>query len=338
MYKYTDPIIQLEYLQDNTPPSFAYKEGEDIELWKVRARKKLEELTGLDKFKKVADDQFMIENIEERDDYIRYRFNLLVEEKSTSVGYLLLPHNMPSIPMVICLQGHSNGMHISIGKAKVPEEIETIKGGRDLAIQAINQGFAALVIEQRDFGERKRHPEELGVDCHVPTMYELMLGRTTIASRVWDISRTLDAILRNFKQIDSDKIYITGNSGGGTVSYYTACLEDRIAASMPSCSVCTYRGSIATIWHCVCNHIPSILQYFEMADLALLIAPKPIVIICGKDDINFPLESVKEAFLRIKELYRYAGAEDRCTLVIGNEGHRFYPEEGWAAFNKLTKE
>jgi hypothetical protein len=53
-----------------------------------------------------------------------------------------------------------------------------------------------------------------------------------------------------------EKIVITGNSGGGTASFYSACLDERIKISAPSCSFCTYDSSILDIHHCPCNQIP----------------------------------------------------------------------------------
>ena len=332
MGKYLNPIKQLEYLQDKAKPSMAYQAGEDVGAWKIRAKTKLIELTGLDKFIKVDNDRFEVISCENKPDYLQIKFKLFVEEKTQVVGYLLMPNLIENPPLMICLQGHSNGMHLSLGIVKNKGEEEAIAGDRDFDIQAVKRGYGALVIEQRNFGERKTNDLPTGTDCHVTSMYELLLGRTTIAGRVWDVSRTLDAILLNYPQIDNDRISILGNSGGGTIAYYATCLEDRISACMPSCAVCTYRESIATISHCVCNHIPSILQYFEMADLSLLIAPRPMVVVCGRNDDIFPLKYVLEAYKRIEDMYKVANTNDNLKLIVGKGGHRFYADEGWNAF------
>ena len=36
------------------------------------------------------------------------------------------------------------------------------------------------------------------------------------------------------------------------------------------------------------------LEYMEMHDLSILIAPRPLIIVAGKDDEIFPIEGVKE--------------------------------------------
>jgi hypothetical protein len=118
-------------------------------------------------------------------------------------------------------------------------------------------------------GERRAHTDNRSndINCRWPYRVALMLGRTLVGERIWDISRCIDA-LENFPECDMDKIFITGNSGGGTISYYSACLEDRIKFSAPSCAVCPYADSILALAHCGCNYLPNAYRNFEMQDLA----------------------------------------------------------------------
>ena len=58
-----------------------------------------------------------------------------------------------------------------------------------------------------------------------------------------------------------------GNSGGGTATYYAACLDERISLAMPSCAVCSWDQSIAVKRHCACNYVPYIANYFDMGDM-----------------------------------------------------------------------
>jgi hypothetical protein len=77
------------------------------------------------------------------------------------------------------------------------------------------------------------------------------------------------------------------------------------------------------------NYIPGLLKYAEMSDIMGLFAPKPVVIVAGKDDPIFPVQAVREAFTQLKTIYNAAGGEDRCHLVVGEEGHRFYADDAW---------
>jgi len=254
--------------------------------------------------------------------------------------HLLIPRTgKSSYPVVICLQGHTSGMHISLGQPKSEADAKSIAGGRDFGLQAVREGYAALVLEQRCFGERAdARPKEIrgvGHTCHHASLAALLLGRTMIGERVWDISRAIDA-LQEFPEIDTTRIACMGNSGGGTITYFAACMDERINVAMPSCYVCTFRDSIGSIDHCADNYIPGVLRYFEMGDLSSLIAPRPMVVVAGRHDNIFPIAAVEATFTLIQQIYTAAGAPDNCRLIIGEEGHRFYPEPAWPVFRELS--
>lgn len=197
-------------------------------------------------------------------------------------------------------------------------------------MRAVKEGRAALVIEQRNFGECSA--KGYGTSCTEAGKIAILMGRTIIGERVWDSMRILDAVLENFENIDDSDIVCTGNSGGGTATYYLACFDERITAAAPSCSICTYEASIAAMPHCLCNHIPYIRKYFEMSDLACLIAPRKLVISAGENDRIFPIGATKQNFEEIKRIYKAVGAEENCALVVGPVGHFYYADLIW---NKL---
>ena len=89
--------------------------------------------------------------------------------------------------------------------------------------------------------------------------------------------------------IDQTKIAMTGNSGGGTITLFTAAIDTRIAIAIPSCYFCTFKGSIGAMRHCDCNYVPGILRLGEMYDIAGLITPRPFKVIAGRTDPIFPI-------------------------------------------------
>lgn len=329
-----DPINPLLEMMDEKKPDMEYTPQTDYGTWRKAAYEKLVELTGYNRFIKV-DSELKVEYEWDFDTHKEIRFTMMTEKYCEMPCHLLIPKAEKNPPLMVCLQGHGTGMHVSMGRVKFKRDKKSIAGGRDFAVQAVAHGMAALCIDQRGFGERKENIDIEGPECHVPTMTELLLGRTTIGARVWDISRALDVVGEQFTDIDMEKVYVMGNSGGGTASYYTACLESRIKALMPSCAVSSYRYSIAIMKHCVCNHVPHIREFFEMGDLAGLIAPKPMVIIAGRHDTTFPLNGVLDAHKKIEEVYSLMGCGENCTLLIGEAGHQFYPELAWPKFMEL---
>ena len=329
------PLMQSIRLSADLQPALRWDGVTPIEAHRKTCTNKLWELLGMDNFSR-CEPVFKIVAQDEHLGYRHIRFSLQTEDDYSTFCDLLLPKDQPGkLPLCVCLQGHSTGSHISLGIAKYPGDEKIIAGGdRDFCIRAVKEGFAALTIEQRGFGECGRSDG----GCLRPAMTSLLLGRTLIGGRVWDVMRVLDIIEARFSDLITLKgSVLMGNSGGGTATYYTACLEHRFDAYMPSCAVCSYHDSIVAINHCTCNYIPNIARYFDMGDLAVMIAPKKLVVVCGKDDDIFPLNAVQATYDIIQQLYRASGVPNNCELVIGNGAHRFYADDSWPVMKKLLK-
>ncbi|MDW7657283.1 MAG: alpha/beta hydrolase family protein, partial [Bacillota bacterium] len=312
------------------PPSMAFDPDGDFGAQQQAMRIKYMELVNPPA--KTADPTPVIEFTHQDDPrFDEIRFYFASEPDLMIPAHLLLPKGSleqgRKIPVVICLQGHSTGMHISLGREKYEGDHLSISGGdRDFAIQAVSRGYAAIAMEQRGFGELDGTVSTGVHRCQQPSMQALMLGRTLIGERASDVSRLIDA-MSAFPQCDTSRVGLMGNSGGGTATFYTACLEPRIQVAMPSCSFCSLHDSIFSLHHCVCNYIPGLYRFFEMGDLALLIAPRPLIVVCGRDDTIFPLPGVQREFAKVRQIYDAAGVPDRCRLIVGEGGHRFYAEQ-----------
>lgn len=322
-----------EYVLKNRKQLLAFDPSADYADWKTAVKEKFCELLGDDP--EPVDLNISVEWEKETELFTERRIVFDTELGASVPCHLLLPKNGKApYPVVICLQGHSSGMHISLGRAKYEGDEELICGGdRDFALQVVREGYAALVIEQRGFGERKcdRKIMEGNTTCPHPAMVSLLLGRTMIRERVWDVSRAID-MLETLPEIDKEHIALMGNSGGGTATYYTAAIEPRIKVAMPSCAVCAFDYSIGIMRHCDCNYIPRMAKYFDMGEIACMIAPRPLIVVAGEKDPDFLIEGTKKVYAVIEEIYKKEGAPENCKLITGPAGHRFYADLSWDTF------
>jgi cephalosporin-C deacetylase-like acetyl esterase len=331
-----------QLLMEN-PPRLTYADGVEYKAWKESIREKLIELTGLDKIAKNACPlNVEIEGEVQKDGYKQIRFTFESERGEFVPCYLLVPDTgKEKYPVAITLQGHSSGFHNSIAEPKTEEEVEYATGRGAFAVQAVKRGFVALAIEQRGMGERRpreRHQNAAHM-CEYTAHIATLLGRTVLGERIWDVSKALDVVSEFLSdKLDLDKILITGNSGGGTISYYATCYDDRIKYAVPSCSFCSFKSSILNIEHCACNYVPNLYKYFEMEDFSSLIAPRPLTIITGEVDDIFPLDGVKESFEVAKKIYSKAGAPNNINMVITPKGHWWCEDIVWDTITKKVKE
>ena len=328
------------YLQEQaiiacTTPAFRYQETENLVLWQSTSRKKLEELLGLPLESCPLD--FELEYQRAGEGFTEYRFTVQTEPGYYVPCHLLVPTaGQEKYPITVCLSGHCSGMHIALGRAKSEEDQRSLEEWhhRAIALRSVKEGRCALVIEARNFGESS--VEGYGISCTESAKNAILMGRTVIGCRIWDAMRALDAVAAQFPQVDMGNIVATGNSGGGTATYYLACIDDRITAAAPSCSICDFEYSIAAMPHCLCNHIPYIRKYFEMGDLAGLIAPRKLVIAAGKEDPIFPIDGTLKTYENVKRLYKAASAEENCALVIGERGHLNYADLLWEKLHEMN--
>jgi dienelactone hydrolase len=330
MTLHLSPTENHSYLMSQTPPSLGY-DGGDVQEWQARLRPKVRKLVGDMpeercplRPRQLWQRQHPLGTIE--------KIAFTSEPYADVVAYVCLPRDVePPYTFMICVQGHSTGMHNSIA---VKQEDETqpheVEGDRDFGIGCMRRGVAALCIEQRSFGERREQKQErvAAQGCHDATMHALMLGRTLIGERVYDVDRGIDYLAWR-GDVDMDRVGVMGNSGGGTISLFAAALLPRLAFAMPSCYFCTFRDSIMSIYHCMCNYIPGLLKVAEMADVMGLFAPRPVVVVAGEEDDIFPIDATRRAFQDLQWIYAAAGAAGRCHLVVGKGGHRFYADDAW---------
>lgn len=332
-----------DMLVSATKGAFSYDSSCDYCQWKAQVEQKLKTLLGIDVIAENSCDVHVdVQDTVEHDTYRMIRFCYESERGNYVPAFLLIPKlEKKKYPLAIVLQGHTTGYHISIGEKKY-EGDESYIPDSAFALQAVRNGLAALCIEQRGMGLTRSHryPGPGGVhQCSFTAMRALQLGRTIIGERVWDVSRGIDALEKlAMPELDLDKIMILGNSGGGTISFYGACLDQRIQYAVPGCAFCSYKGSILDILHCVCNHIPGISRYFEMEDLACLIAPRHLTVLAGKKDDIFPFAAVTQSYATVEKIFARAGVPDHCSLVVMPEGHHWCPDVAWSAINEeLTK-
>jgi hypothetical protein len=127
-----------------------------------------------------------------------------------------------------------------------------------------------------------------------------ILGLQTLAGM-----RGVDFLL-SLPEVDSSRIAITGASGGGTQSFITAALDQRIALAFPAVMVSTgMQGG------CTCENASWLRTGTGNVEMASLIAPRPMGLTTANDwTKNMP----NDGFPELQKLYDLHGAKDKVAL------------------------
>ncbi len=328
----------VSVLAAETPKRFGFSATtrQEVEQWQRAFRPELARLLGLEAIASRGEAPMranLLSRIELLD-HVREDWTLETEPGFELPYYVLRPLNADRpLPLVLTPHGHNKqGRRTYAGVwASEQEQAEAEQGERDVALQAVREGYVAIAPDMRGFSSLRRR-EEIDQDannsCRTLQMHALLFGRTLVGERVWDVQRLIDWATE-LDYVDPDKIVITGNSGGGTISLFAAAVDERIRVCVPSSYFCTFQASIGSVYHCECNYVPGLLAHAEMYDVAGLVAPRPFLAVTGTEDPIFPVEAVRSSFASLREIYEVFGAGDCCKLSVNEGGHRYYKRDVW---------
>lgn len=313
----------------------------DIATWQRDARRALKDLTGLTRMHRdlgqfeptiATGDPVTVD-----DAFSRTHGTIETEPGITIPFYLLVPKGTSLTekrPLMLCPHGHdTKGFHSYAGaylNKDHAKEIASREG--NIAEQAARRGFVAIAPATRGLASEVIVPDPKGRHgkrpCRAQLMHCLVAGRTPLGERLWDMQRLLDWACK-LPQVDSQKILMTGNSGGGVLTAYTAAIDTRITVAIPSCSFTSLTSREGFLFHCDCCLVPGLRDWGDWKEIGGLVAPRHLLIVHGRKDGLHHRATVERTAQSVATIYKQAGAPQRMRLQWGEEGHRFYPQFMW---------
>ncbi len=196
----------------------------------------------------------------------------------------------------------------------------------------VRSGFVVLIYDPFNQGERDQYAllsERNAVRSCCPAHNMMgkqleLIGEFFGMWRVWDGIRALDYLLTR-PEVDPDRIGLTGNSGGGTLTTWLWAVDDRFTMSAPGCFVTTFLHNLENELPADCEQYPPgvLGKNVEMADFFIAQAPKPVILLGQKYDY-FDRRGLKSAYEDIKFFYSVINApKENIKLFIGPEGHGY---------------
>ncbi len=250
-------------------------------------------------------------------DYRLQKLRLSLNGIEDTFAYVTLPHcAKPPYPVIVF--NHSHGGNFTIGK-------EEYICGREYMYpipyaQSLSQaGFAAIAIDHWCFGERNYGMTQVET-------FELMLwqGRVLWGMMVYDSIRTVDYLLTR-PDMDSNRIGTLGMSMGSTMAWWLSALDERIRVCADICCMTDYQALIddkGLERHGVYYFVPSLLKYFQTADINAFIAPRPHLSVNGRFDPLTPEAGLHKVDTALREVYQSFGVPSRWRMSIYETAHQ----------------
>ncbi len=293
-----------------------------IPAWRERRRQVLTDLLGPDP-EPVPLDLETLESVT-CEGYRRDKVVFDTEDTMSVPAYLLVPDSRPEEPpgaAVLACHGHGPGKSQAVGLE------HTAMPNADYALQLVRRGYVVLAPDLRCFGERLDWGPEDHYACDTNLVHAAMAGWTPLAQNVWDLRRCLD-VLEQHPLVDPTRLGMAGVSYGGTVTLFTAALDQRVAAAVVSGYFSSWAVAHKMPWNmCGSQIMVGMLGRLEHEDLGALVAPRPMLVESGTGDDLFPVATATESVRRTRLVYDRDGAADRLVHDVFEGEHQWHGVE-----------
>ena len=207
-------------------------------------------------------------------------------------GLIYRPANVTGkIPGILCPHGHwKNGRFYDAGEKKAAEQLS--KNAESIP-EAARSPLQARFVQLARMGCLVFHYDMVGYADSTAIDHRkqfndaqaLLWLNNKMGLQTWNSIRALDFVA-GLPEVDSNRLAVTGASGGGTQSFVLAALDDRLAAAFPAVMVSTnMQGG------CVCENASYMRIGINNVAIAALFAPKPLAM-SGADDWTIDMETV----------------------------------------------
>ena len=196
-------------------------------------------------------------------------------------------------------------------------------------------GFPTLIVETVQLGEVTGYHH----GCYREGWFQwYSRGYSPAAIEVLNGIRGLD-LLAGRPEVDADRLGVTGISGGGAMSWYITAADERVKACSPVCGTATLASHIydrVIDGHCDCMWWINTAKW-DLADIAALIAPRPLLIASATQDGIFPIHAIREVHSQLQKLYRTLDVAENLRLVETPGGHSYHERSRTAIFSWFLK-
>jgi len=217
-----------------------------------------------------------------------------------------------------------------------------------IAQKAVERGY--IVAEWYLYEYEARSATEVGqIEAAFPQYKTGIIGQWA-----WSCSACFD-YLRKVPNVDPEKILITGNSKSGKTVIVAAAFDDRIPMVVPSCTGICGTGVFRFNPNKEKNNMEGYLQNpapralfskelpsfigkenqlpIDQHLLTALVAPRPMLIVCGKKDFYDRSVLVQAGYQGTVPVYEWMGVGQNLGFRCHPEGHGYYDDDWYATLD-----
>jgi dienelactone hydrolase len=258
-------------------------------------------------------------------------------------GILLLPRNLHGrAPALICQHGHADSPEKTMGLVEGPIY-------REFARVFAEKGYVTfspyLVSRYSEENQPTEGPQAWGRDMLFKKAS--LIGRTLLGVEARKFTRTVDW-LQSLPEVDPQRIGMYGLSKGGQYTLAVAPLDPRIKVAVVSGwfndrtkknleQTASPSMHFLTLTHRSEYYMRNLLDQFGDAELAWMIAPRPLLVENGDRDSAVLIDDARAEFARVSAVYAKLGIRDRAVFAGFHGEHRIDGVESFPFVEKWLK-
>jgi dienelactone hydrolase len=209
---------------------------------------------------------------------------------------------------------------------------------QQVILNLVDKGFVVFAFDPIGQGERLDYMDPvtgtlrfpLNTRSHSYMANQCFLSGSSLATYfAWDGMRAIDYLISR-PEVDSDRVGIHGNSGGGLQSALIAALDDRVQATAVCGYTNTYEWLLKSqgIGDGEQNFFHAWANQFDIPDLIVATAPKPYLIMATTRDF-FPIMGARDAYQDAMKAYISFERSDHLLL---------FEDDGYHGYTKSNRE
>ncbi|SFL70677.1 dienelactone hydrolase family protein [Pelosinus propionicus] len=289
--------------------------------------------------------------IDEQDQgsYIARKVAFNISAESRVLALMLVPKGKGPFPAVLLL--HDHGAKFDIGKEKMiapwGDEVKSRSAkswsdkyfsGRFIGNELAAHGYVVLAVDALGWGDRGgiKYESQQALASNL-----LSMGTSLAGLVAYEDIRSAD-FLASLPEVDKSRVGAMGFSMGAYRAWQVAALADSIKVGVAVCWMTTTKSVMVPGNNMLRGQssfytmIPGVVNYLDYPDVASIAAPKPMLFYNGDADELFPIDSVKEAYRQMHQVWQSQRADDKLkTKIWPSLGHLFVREEQEEAFQWL---
>jgi dienelactone hydrolase len=314
-----------------------------LDQWKAKRsvyHKQLLEMLGLDPLPPKTDMKVTVTGKVEHEKFTVENLHFQPVPGLYVAANLYLPktqgNNKKPAPAVIYVCGHANAV------------VDGVRYGNKTSYQHhgawfAEHGYVCLILDTTQRGEFEGIHH--GTYRHKMWWWNCR-GYTPAGVEAWTGVRVID-YLQTRKEVDGQRIGVTGRSGGGAYSWWIAALDERIKVAVPVAGITDLQNHVVAgspdrfhdgvvDGHCDCMFQVNTYRW-DYAQVAAMIAPRPLLIENSDKDSIFPLDGVVRIHAKVRKIYRLYDAEKQLGLHITEGPHKDTQELRVGAFSWFNR-